>query len=78
MVFGVVTSNGDIMPPFIFLHGFKLNMEIYIKFLEEVVLLWIKWVVAARPIIWQQDYTMPHKQVDPVLIVKNFLWPHHS
>ena len=42
MVFGVVTSGGDIMSQFIFLHGLRLNMEAYIKCLEEVVLTRIK------------------------------------
>ena len=27
MLFGVIISNGDIMPPFIFPHGLRLNME---------------------------------------------------
>ena len=30
MVFGVVTSNGDIMPTFIFPHSLRLNIEAYI------------------------------------------------
>ena len=29
-VFDVITSDGDIMPPFLFLHNIKLNMEAYI------------------------------------------------
>ena len=39
MVCGVVMSNSDVMPPFIFLHDLRLNMEDYTKCLEEVVLL---------------------------------------
>lgn len=42
-VFGVITSNGDIMPPF--------NTEAYIKFLEEVVLPRVKRVGAGRPYV---------------------------
>ena len=38
----VVTSAVDIMPPFIFAHGLGFNTVIYIKCLEEVLLLWIK------------------------------------
>ena len=30
MVFGVVTSDGDIMPSFIFPYGLRLKMKIYI------------------------------------------------
>ena len=40
MVFGIVTSDGDVMLPFIFSRGLSLNMETYIKCLEEVVLSW--------------------------------------
>ena len=34
MVFGLVVNDGDSMPPFI-LHGLRLNIESYIKFLPE-------------------------------------------
>ena len=37
MVLGMVTSDSDIMPPFIFLHSLRLNTEDYIKCLEEVL-----------------------------------------
>ena len=70
MVFGVVTCNGDIMPPFIFPHDHTLNMEVYIKNLKEVVLPWIKRVAAAKPYDWQQDCAMPHKQEN--LVLENF------
>ena len=56
MVFGVVTGNSDIMPPFIFLHGLRLNMETYIKCLEEAVLPWIKRMDAGRLYSWQQSF----------------------
>ena len=36
MVFGLVTSNSDVMSPSIFPHGLKLNTEAYIKFLMEL------------------------------------------
>ena len=41
MVFGVVTSNGDVTSPFIFPNDLTLNPVAYIKCLEEVVLAWI-------------------------------------
>ena len=46
MVFGVVSCDGDVMPPFIFLHGLNLNIEAYIKCLQKIVLLWIERVAA--------------------------------
>ena len=42
MVLGVITSDGDVIPPFIFPHGLTPNMETYIKYLEEVLLTWIE------------------------------------
>ena len=55
IVFAVVTSNGDIMPPFVFLHGFKLNTEAYIKSMEEIVLFWIERVAAGRFCVWPHN-----------------------
>ena len=57
-VFGVVTSDGDVMPLFIFSHSLTLNMEACIKCLEELVLPWIEKVVAARHYIKQPDSTL--------------------
>ena len=41
MVFGVVTSDGDVMPQLIFLPGLKHNTKPIIKWFEEVVLTFI-------------------------------------
>ena len=40
IVFGVVTNDGD-MYAFIFSYDFRLNVEAYIKYLLEIVKLWI-------------------------------------
>lgn len=53
-MFGVTTSDGNTMLPFILLQGLRPNMEAYIKCLEEVVLLWVKKVAVERPYVWQQ------------------------
>ena len=70
----MVTSNGNVLPPFIFPNGLKLNIKAYTKSLEKEVPLWIKRVAARRPFIWQQDCTMPHKQKNLVWAVRKFLW----
>ena len=36
MVFGLVTDDRDVMSLFMFLHGLTLNVDAYIKFLEEI------------------------------------------
>ena len=46
MIFGVVSSNGNIIPLFIFQHGLSLNTEAYLKIMEELV--------------WQQEYEPCH------------------
>ena len=55
MVFGVISGEGDVMPPHIFQKGLRLNSEIYIKVLEEKVFPWIQGVAGDRPWVWQQD-----------------------
>ena len=72
-VFGVVTSDDDIMFKFIFPLGLRLNIEIYINGLEKVVLLSIEKVAAWRSYILQQDCAMPHKQENSILAVRKFL-----
>ena len=52
MMFGKVTSNDDIMLPFIFPNGIRINMKAYIKCLEEVILPWIERKAAWKPYIW--------------------------
>ena len=43
-------------PLFFFSHGPRLNTEAYIKYLEEVMLPWIKKETAGRPYVGQQHY----------------------
>ena len=40
MVFGVVSSDGHIMPPHIFEVGLKVNTKLYLDVLKSVVILW--------------------------------------
>ena len=51
MVFGVVTSDGHVMPPLIFPH-LRLNMENCTKNFEEGVLPRIKRMATGRPYVW--------------------------
>ena len=48
MVFGMITSDSNVIPLFIFPPDLRLK-------LEEVVLCWIKWVASSRVCIRQQD-----------------------
>ena len=60
MGLGLFTSNCNMIPPFIFTHSHWLNMEVFIKCLEGVVLIWIKKVGAGRSYIWQEDSAACH------------------
>ena len=55
MVFGVVSSEGHIMPSHIFEVGLKVNTKVYLDVLKGVVILWCNQVAGGRPWPWQQD-----------------------
>ena len=59
MVFGVVSSEGRIMPPHIFEVGLKVNTKVYLDVLKSVVIPWCNQVAGGRP--WQQDSAPAHK-----------------
>ena len=55
MVFGVVSSQGRIMPPHIFEVGLKVNTKLYLVELKSVVIPWCNQVAGGKPWVWQQD-----------------------
>ena len=55
MVFGVVSSEGHIMPPLIFEVGLKVNTKVYLDVLKSVVITWYNQVAGGRPWVLQQD-----------------------
>ena len=61
MVFGVVSSEGHIMPPYIFEVGLKVNTKVYLDVLKSVVIPWCNQVVGGRPWVWQQDSAPAYK-----------------
>ena len=61
MVFGVVSSEGHIMPPHIFAVGLKVNTKLYLDVLKSVVIPWCNQVASSRPWVWQQDSAPAHK-----------------
>ena len=60
MVFGVVSSEGHIMPPHIFEVGLKVNTKVYLDVLKSVVIPWYNQVAGSRPWVWQQDSAPAH------------------
>ena len=61
MVFGVVSSEGHIMPPHIFEVGLKVNTKVYLDVLKSVAIPWCDQVAGGRPWVWQQDSALAHK-----------------
>ena len=60
MVFGVFSSEGHVMLPYIFPKGLKVNTDEYLKVLEMHVLPWICKVAAGRPCVAKGLGTLPH------------------
>ena len=61
MVFGVVSSEGHIMPPHIFEVGLKVNTKVCLDVLKSVVIPWCNQVASDRSWVWQQDSVLTHK-----------------
>ena len=61
MVFGVVSSEGHIMPPHIFEVDLKVNTKMYLDVLKSVLILWCNQGAGGRPWVWQQDLVPAHK-----------------
>ena len=61
MVFGVVSSEGHIMPPHIFEFSLKVNTIVYLDVLKRVLIPWCNQVAVGRPWVWQQDSALAHK-----------------
>ena len=61
MVFGMVSSEGHIMPPYIFEVDLKVNTKVYLDVLKSVVIPWCNQVAGGRPWVRQQDSAPAHK-----------------
>ncbi|UYV68303.1 hypothetical protein LAZ67_5003795 [Cordylochernes scorpioides] len=61
MVLGVISSEGDVMPPHFFEKGLRMNADTYINVLETVVKPWMDMVATGRKYVFQQDSAPAHK-----------------
>ena len=74
MVYGMVSSEGHIMPPHIFDVGLKVNTKVYLDVLNSVVIPWCNQVAGGRPWVWQQGLDAgPQVQRDPGLASEGVL-----
>ena len=85
MVFGVVSSEGHLMPPHIFEVDLKVNTKAYLDMLKSVVIPWCNQLAGARPWVWQQDSAPAHKSKETHAWLQecyDFVpfshWPHSS
>ena len=67
MVFGVVSSEGHIMPPHVFEVGLKVNTKVYLDVLKSVVIPLCNKVDGGRPWVWQQGSAPPTNPKRPRL-----------
>ena len=58
--FGLVSSEGHIMPPHIFEVGLKVNTKVYLVILKSMVIPWCNQGAGGRPLVWQQDSAQAH------------------
>ena len=70
MVFGVVSSEGHIMPPDILEVGLKVNTKVYLDVLKSVVIPWCRWQTLGVAAILS---TSPQVQRDPGLASEGVL-----
>ena len=88
MVFGIVSSEGHIMPPHIFEVGLKVNTKVYLDVLKGVVIPWWNQVASDRPWCgsrtrhWSTSpkwptlgFRMSVTTLYPSLIAPLLLWP---
>ena len=75
MVFGVVSSEGHIMPPHIFEVSLRVNTKVYLDVLKSVVIPWCNQVAGGRPWVWQQDSAPAHKSKECYDFVPFSHWP---
>ena len=61
IVFGVVSSEGHIIPPHIFKVSLKVNTKVYLDVLKSVAIPWCNQMASGRPWVWQQDLASAHK-----------------
>ena len=61
MVMGVVSNEGDVMPAYFFPQKLKINTQVYLDLLQQVMVPWMKSVAAGRPFTFQQDSAPAHK-----------------
>ncbi len=61
MVLGVISSTGHVMPPHFFSVGLRINAEVYLSVLRDVVVPWMDKVARGNRYTFQQDGAPAHR-----------------
>ena len=64
IVFGVISSEGHIMPPHIFKVGLEVNTKVYLDVLKSVVIPWCNHVAGGRSWVRQQDSALTYMSTE--------------
>jgi len=70
-VLDVVSSEGDVMPPYFFKNKETVTKEVYVNVLASVMKLWMEIVASGRPYVFQQDDA--HQMAHTSHLVQNWL-----
>ncbi len=60
MVLGIVSNEGDVMPPHIIPKGLRVNTEEYLDVIKTVVKPWMDQIAGHRHYVFQQDGVPTH------------------
>ncbi|QQP57940.1 Transposable element tcb2 transposase [Caligus rogercresseyi] len=74
----MVSSEGHVMPPHFFEPKQKVNQEVYLEVLSNVVKPWIDTVASGRKYTFQQDSAPAHKAKTVQAWLKENTWPSNS
>ena len=83
MVFGVVSSEGHIIPPHVFEVDLKISTKVYLDVLKSMVIPWCNQVAGGRPWVWQHGSASAHKSKETQAWLQKecydfFHWPPSS
>ena len=70
MVLSVISSEGDVMPPFFFEEKQGVNQEVYQKALTKHVFPWMKRIAQGRKFVFQQDGATCHTARPTIDLIK--------
>ena len=76
MFFGLVCSNGEVLPPILFDSGYQLNTNRYNGVLTLTIITWMRKVAGVKKFVFQQDGAPAHMANKTLAFLKKIdFWP---